>query len=206
MNFIHKILFPPWQEGESNFCFCASVSRVNHPRQQWRYHLASCGHKCFAFGREYHVIAINQTQFPREGYPSALGASTHTRLQTCIVGFFCWVFFFRTVKIFIENCAYILWNFYRLAWRERVIKWLFSPAKGLITCCYTGAQFKRAQAAVSFLFSLLQFRTKPRRQNSYRGKSVRNSISLHWKTRIGLNKPRTPCKLRYVELASWKYV
>lgn len=85
MNFIHKIPFPPWQEGKSNFCFCASASRVNHPRQQWRYHLASCGHKCFAFGRVQHVIAINQTQVPRKGYPSALGASTHTQLQTCIV-------------------------------------------------------------------------------------------------------------------------
>ena len=162
MNFRHKILLPPWQEDESNSCFCASASRVNHPRQQWRYHLASCGHKCFAFGRVHHTIAINQTQFPREGYPSALQASTHTQPQTCIVSIF-----FRTVKIFIEKCAYVLWNFYRLAWRERVIKWLFSPAKGPITCCYTGAQFKRAQAVVNFLFSLLRFRTKPRRQNSY---------------------------------------
>lgn len=158
MNFINKILLPPWQDGRSNFCFCASVSRVNHPWQQWRYHLAPCGHECFALGRVHHVTAISQIQFPREGYPNALGASTHPELQTCIVFFF----FYDCKNISREACLSNCEIFYRVAWRERKIQWLFSPARGLITCCYTGAQLKRAQTVPNSLFSLLRFCIKPR--------------------------------------------
>lgn len=122
-------------KGEKS-CFRASGSRVNHPWQQWRYHSASGGHRCFAFGRVHRAAVINQTWFPREGHPRILGGPTHTKLQK-------YIDVFRTVKIFIEERVCMLWSFYSpgLAWSESMIKWLLSPAKGSTTRCYKRAQF-----------------------------------------------------------------